>query len=544
MDFVLRRFLTLVVLCLAALGFPAAAAAADATEAALRALLAAGEPRNIGAAGADLQRALAAFYAARGGEPAWRASERWSPHAAAALRALSAAAEEGLDPARYLAPELNRLDALRTPDEVARGDLLLSAAMLAYVWDVRTGRVEPQRRGAGVHVPPVRIDPAEALRAGLAAGDFAAWLASLPPQQPAYARLRDALARYRGLAAMGDWPRFPDGPSLKPGAEESRVPILRRELARLGDLATAQQDAAARVYDPVLETAVRRFQRRHGLADDGVVGPRTRAALDVSPAQRLGQIIVNMERLRWMPPPDERRYLVVNVPAFDLTVFEDGKPLLRMPVIVGRRQRPTPMFYDRMTEVTFLPSWTAPVKIARQDILPKVKADPEYLERNRIKVFQDWSANACEVDPRSIDWASIRPENLVQKFRQEPGPQNALGTIRFTLENDFDVYLHDTPHKELFAKPVRSFSSGCIRVADATALAEFVLKENLYWPRDKIEEAMAGDHTFVVHLVRPVAVQVAYWTAFVEDDGTMEFRDDIYGRDRDLARLLGLREAP
>ena len=215
-----------------------------------------------------------------------------------------------------------------------------------------------------------------------------------------------------------------------------------------------------------------------------------------------------------------------------------------MPVLAGRPSSLTLMFYDRMTEVTFLPSWTAPVKIARRDILPKVKEDPEYLERNRIKVFSDWSANACEVDPRSIDWASVRPETLVQKFKQEPGPQNALGTIRFTLENDFDIFLHDTPHKELFAKPVRGFSSGCIRVADAAALAEFVLKENVNWPRDKIEEAMAGDHTFVVNLTRPVAVQVAYRTAFVEDDGTIEFRGDTYGRDRHLGRVLGLASVP
>jgi murein L,D-transpeptidase YcbB/YkuD len=543
MDLQLRRFLAFAVFCLAVLGGPAIAKA-DGIETALGTLLAAGEPRDLGVADADLRRALAAFYAARGDEPAWRASENWSPHAAAAVRTLAAAGEQGLDPARFLAPELKRLDSLRTPAEVARGDLLLSAGMLAYVRDVRAGQVPPSERGVGVHVPPVKIDPAAVLRAGLAARDFAAWLASLPPQEAAYARLRDALARYRDLAATGNWPRFPDGPSLKPGAEDSRVQILRRQLARLGDLAPAQEVAAARTYDPAVETAVRRFQRRHGLDDDGIVGQRTRAALNVPPAARVDQIIVNMERLRWMPPPREPRYLVVNVPAFDLTAFEDGKPVLRMPVIVGRPSRPTPMFYDHMTEVTFLPSWTAPVKIARRDILPKVKADPEYLERNRIKVFSDWSANACEVDPRSIDWASVRPETLVQKFKQEPGPQNALGAIRFTLENDFDIFLHDTPHKELFAKPVRGFSSGCIRVADAPALAEFVLKENVNWPRDKIEEAMAGDHTFVVNLTRPVAVQVAYRTAFVEDDGTMEFRGDTYGRDRHLGRLLGLRSAP
>ena len=189
----MRRFLALAVLCLAVLG-PPATAKADGIESAVGALLAAGEPRDLGAVDSDVRHALAAFYAGRGDQPAWRASDKWSARAAAAVRTLASAADEGLDPARYLAPELNRLDSLRTPSEVARGDLLLSAGMLAYVRDVRAGQVPSSERGAGVHVPPANIDPAAALRAGLAARDFAAWLAPLPPQDAPYARLRVAPA--------------------------------------------------------------------------------------------------------------------------------------------------------------------------------------------------------------------------------------------------------------------------------------------------------------------------------------------------------------
>ncbi|MGB8274039.1 MAG: L,D-transpeptidase family protein [Alphaproteobacteria bacterium] len=551
----LRRLVPLVFAVFAAL--PCAQARANGEQDALRALLAEGPPSVAGERAARDASELRAFYAARGNRLAWREADRWSKQAAAAVSLLAAAADEGLDPARYAMPPLEPFHGRSGPPgplgprQIAATDARLTAAMLRYIHDIRTGQADPAQRDPELAVAAPTVDAAAWLAMGLEAPDFDAWLASLAPDWPAYRGLRDALPTFRRRAADGDWPLLPRGLNLEPGANDARVSIVRRQLARLGDLNAGDLDAgnlaggesADTVYDPLLETAVLRFQRRHGLAGDGVVGEKTRAALNVAPRARADQIIVNMERLRWQPPLSEPRHLVVNVPAFDVVAVEDGKAFLHMPVIVGRPDRRTPMFDDRITAVTFLPSWTVPRKIARKDILPKVQRDPAFLERQRIKVFEDWGANACEVDPRTIDWTSISPQGLTHRFTQEPGPLNALGRIRFTLGNAFDIYLHDTPNKALFLKDRRAFSSGCIRVADAAALAEFALKGNLYWSRERIEQAMNGESTFVVDLAEPLAIQVTYRTAYIGSDGTMQFRNDIYGRDRALSRILGFGES-
>jgi murein L,D-transpeptidase YcbB/YkuD len=487
--------------------------------------------------------ALRRFYGQRDDKPAWRRDGTWGAEATAAIAALETAEREGLNPRDYLAGEISRLPESATDAEIARADVQLSAAMLRYAGDVRTGRVTPSAVDSDYAVFPERPDVAAMLAEGLAGADFQAWLSSLPPDDTAYRRLREVLATYRQIAAAGPWPRLPDGPTLKAGATGPEIKILRDQLSRLGDMPklgefAGPQDSNAEVLDAGLELAVRHFQSRHGLTADGAVGLRTRAALAVSPQERVATIAVNLERMRWFPHPASGRYVVINTAGFDLTALADGKIASKMPVIVGTVKAATPVFPDEITAVTFMPTWTVPPKIARAEILPKVKRDPDYLAAHNMKVYSGWGADACEVNPNDVDWSSIRPRALAHKFVQQPGESNALGRIRFTIHNEFGIFMHDTPAKNLFGREVRTYSHGCVRVGNAAALAAFVLEGDPDWPPEAIEAAANGSETKTVELRAPVPIEMTYLTAWVDEDGRVQFRPDTYGRDPALGRAL------
>lgn len=477
--------------------------------------------------------ALRRFYEARGDVPAWRRGAEWSPRARLAIAALRGTATDGLEPHDYLAGETGTFP---ESGEAARADVLLSAGMLRYIGDVRAGRVVPAEIDSRDAVHPVRPDAAAVLAEGLRAADFQGWLSSLPPDNAAYRELRAALPVYREMSKDGPWPKLTDGPTLRAGDSGVRVAALRRQLSRLGDLVA--DSGPADQFNAALELAVRHFQRRSGLEVDGLVGMRTRAALNVTPEGRTDTITLNLERLRWFKRPPHGRYVVINTAGFELTAFRDGKLVAKMPVIVGTTKRRTPMFNDTITAVTFMPTWTVPPKIAREEILPKVKRDPGYLAKQNMKVYSGWDAASCEVKPGDVDWKSIRPGTLQHRFVQQPGPTNALGRIRFTLHNDFGIFMHDTPAKLLFGKEVRAYSHGCIRVGDAAALADFVLEGDPDWTPEAVRAAMDGGETKKVDLPQPVPVEVTYLTAWVDEAGTVQFRPDVYGRDPRLLRAL------
>ncbi len=480
---------------------------------------------------------LRKFYASRNGSLAWWRNGAWSDQARQALAVLELADRQGLNPGDYLVEETSHLlDRVDAADAV-RTDALLSAEMLRYIVDVRSGRVVPREVDSDYAVEPVPPDAAAILASGLSASDFAVWLSSLPPADPAYRRLTEALVAYRKIAAAAPWPNLLDGPTLKEGAAGPEVATLRRQLQSLGDL-TSDEQSSATEFDATIEAAVRQFQRRNGLKPDGAVGAQTRAALNVPPGERADQIAANLERLRWFPFATSGRLIVINIGAFELRAFTDAKMVLKMPVIAGKTNWRTPVFPDDVTALTFLPSWTVPPKIARQEILPKVKRNPDYLAKENMKVYSGWGANACEVNPRDVDWKSQRPATLQHKFVQQPGPSNALGLLRFTLHNEFGIFLHDTPAKKLFGQDVRSFSHGCIRVGDAIALAAFVLDGDPDWPPAAIEAAVNGNDTKTVLLQKPVPVEVTYLTAWAEEDGSVQFRRDVYNRDRPLFLAL------
>jgi murein L,D-transpeptidase YcbB/YkuD len=310
----------------------------------------------------------------------------------------------------------------------------------------------------------------------------------------------------------------------------------------MGDLAGAGTPEEPELFDEALESALKAFQRRHGLDPDGAVGAETASALNISAAERQRQLRANLERWRWITQDLGEKYVLVNVADYRVTVYEAGSAVMSMPAIVGRAYRQTPDFSGRMSYITLNPPWNVPPTLAREDILPHIKKDPAYLQKKGIRIFEDWSEGAREIDPGDIDWKQVKPEGLSYKFRQDPGPQNSLGRIMFMFPNKFDVYIHDTPDRGLFTRAARNLSSGCIRVERPLDLAAYVLRDDPAWPMEKIEEAMASGETQIIPLRKNApGVHVLYWTAWLGGDGRIQFRKDIYLRDAALDRALAER---
>lgn len=501
----------LAVLLLAA-GMPSGALSASAAEAAqdglgvaLRGLLAGDDPLKL--AGRTLDRpTLARLYELRGYEPIWAgAPER----ELALIEALAGAAAHGLDPAVFAVPKAR-------PEE---RELLLTDAFLRYAAALAQGRVSSAAIESDWAIPVPRFDPVAALDRA-AGGNPAAVLEALAPSEPGYKGLQAALVRYRAIVASGGWPRVPRVGKLVRGNVSAAVATLRRRLIAEGFLPA---DDTGREFDAALETALKRFQALHGIAVDGQVGHDTYEALNVSAAVRLEQIRDNLERWREMPRQWPATRIEVNVPAAWLTVIEHGVPGLSMRAIVGAEKHPTPVLRAWMNAVLFNPPWNIPDSIVRKEILPKMRHDPHYLDRNHYVYVGAPGRSA---------------------LRQLPGPDNALGRIKFELPNIYNVYLHDTPSHPLFSRVIRTLSHGCVRLEDPRDLALYVLAGGkTSWSLDDIDGAIAEGDTRRVPLAHGIPVYLLYWTAFVDPDGSLEFRDDIYDRDLQLAAAMDARDA-
>jgi len=478
----------------------------------------------------------ARFYERRGRRPAWSDSGVVSRQARGVLDALTRAAEEGLNPEDYPVAAIDSL--LRrgggAPDSLWRLDSLLTRAFFAYGSDVSRGRVSP----ALVHplwtAAPPTTDLIRMLELAIDSGRVAAVLRTLPPPHPGYAGLRLALARYRAVAAGGDWPIVSADSPLASGARGGPVAILRRRLAAEGYAAAAANGEADR-FDTGLEAALREFQERHGLSADGIAGPATQSALNVSAEARAQQIALNLERWRWLPRALGDRYIVVNGAAYTLDVVDSGRPVLSMRAIVGRPDRPTPIASSQVTDAVFRPVWYVPRAIAARELFPLVQRDPGYLAREAIRVFGDSAAGGREIDPATIDWTALTESTFTYQLVQEPGPTNPLGGVKLVFWTPFSVFIHDTPARPLFTERFRAFSHGCVRIEQAADLARYVLPD---WPVDSIEAAMTVGRERRVRLPAAIPVHLVYFTAWSDDAGKVEFRDDAYRWDERLARAL------
>jgi murein L,D-transpeptidase YcbB/YkuD len=489
------------------------------------------------------------FYRARDFRPAWTDNGLVLADAVSFLGALRLVAEDGLDPENYhlaaldsLLAEINAAKQKKgkpvRPEALADLEMLLTDAFLLCGSHLVHGQVNPETLQSEWFVKGRYEDLAAVLEKGLAANDIPGALDSLRPGHAVYRGLKKALREYRALADAGGWPELPPGPKLVKGDRDPRVEALKKMLAVTGDLLEEDGEGDPAFFDDGLERSVKAFQRRHGLEPDGAVGAETATVLNVPAAERLAQLRANLERWRWVTQDLGERYVLVNVADFKVEVVEAGREVLSMPAIVGRAYRQTPEFSGKMTYIEINPAWNVPPKLAREDILPKAKKDPGSLKGNGIRVLENWTEGAPEIDPAAVDWSHVQAESLTYRFRQDPGPHNSLGRIKFMFPNKFDVYLHDTPERGLFSRAVRDFSSGCIRVERPLELAEYVLRDNPEWTRAKILAAIEEQETRVVKLRNPLGVHLLYWTAWLADDGRVQFRKDIYLRDAALYRAL------
>ena len=491
------------------------------------------------------------FYEKRAYKPAWCGEEGIFPRAESLIEVIRESARDGLRPSDYhlinleaLSKEIRQKESERESIDVellVDFELLLTDAFLLLASHLLAGRVNPETLHSEWDVFNPTTDLAAILQSAIETNQIKAVLKTLQPPQPGYRALKEALARYRAISQQGGWPMIPDNTTWHRGDYGVRYYLLRKRLELSGDL-DAAESGYPYLFDDALEKAVRKFQKRHGLNSDGVVGNKTTTALNVPVADRIRQIELNLERWRWIPHELGPKYILVNIADFKLSVVEDRQTLMEMRVVVGRDYRKTPVFSKKMTYMVLNPYWNIPQKIAVEDILPKVKLNRRYLSRQKIKVFKSWRKGAPELDPKAIDWRWLNEENFAFKFRKEPGPKNDLGRIKFIFPNKFAVYLHDTPDRRLFKRSMRGFSSGCIRVEKAMDLATYILRDDQDWSRQKILESIKNSERRVIRLRNPIPVHLLYLTAWVYEDGLLHFRDDIYLRDKPLD--VALKERP
>lgn len=455
------------------------------------------------------------------------------------FKALKEAEQEGLNTKDY---HIERLQTMRgrlqrliadnqslEPAMLATFDLLLTDAFLAYGTHLQSGRFAPERIGGGPHTAQETIHLPDLLSTALATGNTTEALRQLIPPQAGYAQLRTTLAHYRALAARGGWPAILEGAPLRPMERDRRVITLRARLKATGDMTASTQAKDETLYDRDVEQGVRTFQERHGLPLDGVVGEQTLVALNVPVGVRIQQIRQNMDRWRWLPESLGKRHILVNIPDFSLVVMEHDKPQLAMRVVVGLPSWPTPTFSANMTYIVLRPDWGVPYNIAKKEILPRLRQNPGYLSQQNLQAWVAGEDGARRIDPRSVTWSQISSGAV--RFRQEPGPRNPLGDVKFMFPNPYHVYLHDTPSRSLFAKPFRAFSHGCIRLEKPMDLAAYVLRDNKQWTPERVQAVLAKRTSQTVSLPEPIPVHLVYRTAWIDDSGKVQFRPDLYGHD-------------
>lgn len=493
---------------------------------------------------------LRVFYGERLFRPVWSGQDGPFPVGEDVIRELGNADLEGLRPEDYHLSALESLlrelragqvrDAPPNPEKLADLDLLLTDAFLMYASHLLRGKVNPKTLETQWYLQRRKGDPSAPLEAALHSHLIKETLQGLHPPYAGYGRLRQALAHYRSMAERGGWEAIPAGETLRRGDQGPRVAAVRQRLILLGDL---DQDRGGEdgLFDETMECAVKRFQTRHGLASDGIVGIATLTALNVPMWKRASQIQWNMERWRWLPESLGGRYILVNITDFHLEVRDGERRVMRMRAIVGTPYRRTPVFAARMTYLVLNPHWNVPANIVKEELLPEIQKSVEYLRKNNIKIFRNHNGRKAELDPNTVDWSTFNSNGLPFLFRQEAGPSNPLGRIKFMLENEFEVYLHDTPHRQLFTRTARQFSHGCIRIERPMELAEYLLQEDPRWTREALDAALKSEVDKTVRLPKPMDVYILYWTAWVDEDGTVQFREDIYEQDGPLAVALDRR---
>jgi L,D-transpeptidase YcbB len=466
------------------------------------------------------------FYEERGFLPVWTGHEALSVQDV--VEYICNADQEGLNPNNYSLTSLAALyetgyeqgepDREVRAGKMAQADIAVTYALMTYKSHLMNGYARPHWK---VHKD--RTDIEELLHRTGPTGRLNDALRELRPGHDQYEKMREALTRYREIKAQGGWPELQ--------VQTATSTDIAARLAQTGEFDRSPEKASEK---EIIE-ALTAYQVRNGLPKTGKLDRATVAALNVPVEARIRQIEINLERWRWLPRDLGSRYILVNVASFELEAVENGKTVLTMPVVVGKQYQPTPLFSDELSYLVINPSWNIPESIAQEEILPAVLNDSNYLSRNEMEVV---AANGEVVDAGSIDWEDLEPEAFEYRFRQKPGDGNSLGRLKFMFPNEFNVYLHDTPATHLFERRKRDFSHGCVRVGKPVELAEWVLEGQDDWDQQKITATIGGGEETTVKLSETIPVYLLYWTAWVDDDGAVFFREDVYGEDRRLLRAI------
>ena len=505
----------------------ASSAAISATQAAIEKTLAAqpsSDARSL--RGKLVHDEVMEFYATRHFRPAWTQSDAADQRAARVILTLDHAGQQGLRSADYPTGGVPTDEPPQAGRDAAKYDVTLTESLLRYAHDVRDGRVAPDAVYKDVELPPHPFDAAAALDTALRRHDIEAFLAALPPPEPAYRGLVSALARYRAIEAHGGWRRL-----------SAKTAAMRTRLAERLSLEDAALIRLAHPTAAEVKQALMRFQMRNGLDANGKLDAATLRALDVPASYRIKEITANMERWRWMPRGLEARYIRVNVPDQSADFVRDGKVLLHSKAVIGQLKKHdiTPILRTSIVAVVANPPWDIPDDIAAKKILPHLRQNASYLT-TRDMVLKDAPAN--DLSGTAIDWRKVKGDDLPYQIQQKPGKDNGLGRIMLDSPNAFGVYLHDTPAKFLFKLNDRERSHGCVRVEKIDDLASLALAGTSPDPKTALSAALKSDQTQRLTLSEPLPVYMVYWTASVTPDGTVEFRPDRYGRDRPLIARL------
>ncbi|MFD1875356.1 L,D-transpeptidase family protein [Hymenobacter bucti] len=502
------------------------------------------------------------FYRERQFRLGWFKDHELVPQAQTFLNVVAKAKDDGLDPKRYQDNELTKLlaefktvqDSTRRNQLERQIDVNLSGTYFSWASDYYRGVANPRdTKNEAWKVKRNKIKLDRALLTILRERESTYPYYDFAPLHPEYDQLKKALALLRARQQAGGWPTLPATTNLRPGQSSPVVSLLRQRLLGSETEGTVAPAAgpgqalpvvnkepaptAAEAYGPELVNAVKGFQRDAGLPTTGLVNGETLRQLNVPLTTRIDQVILNMERWRWLPKKFEPDYLLVNIPEYKLHVYEQNKEVITMRVIVGKTLNATPVFSDKMEYVVLSPYWNVPFSIIDKEMRPRLVANPQAtLDRLDMEVVKGYGRRATVVDPSTIDWANVTQATFKYTLRRRPGPKNDLGEVKFIFPNSNDIYLHDTPHDELFSQTARNFSHGCVRVEEPVKLATYLLRDYPQWDQTAIQDTIAQRREKYITLKEKLPVYLVYLTAWADADGHVHFRNDIYGHDKALAK--------
>ncbi len=465
----------------------------------------------------------------------WLEKQQLSNKAYDALDFISSSSKQGLEPDNYHYLVLKQLDPSESMLAAQQFDILLTDGLLKLIHDLSVGRLKTTEADPDWFIPQAEFDAIYFLQQALLTKHLRTELDSLIPTSAEYRKLTQALARYQRYVARGGWSQIPQIPSIRPGDSHQQLPVIRARLTFEDSHIPRSDNPDSFQYDAQTQQAVRHFQETHGLKVDGIIGKETIAAMNIQASDRVKQIKIALERRRWMPDELGQQYLFINLANYTLSAVENSHEKLKMRVIVGREKRQTPSFSSQMDRVVVNPYWNVPRKLAVKDLLPKQQEDFNYFYSHNIRVFTRENGQKIEQDPYLVDWHALTQNNFPYTLRQDPGKQNALGIVKFLFPNQWAIYLHDTNHKKLFARSTRSLSSGCIRVEDPIALANFSLADR-YKPKT-ILEMIESKENRGRKVTKSLSIYAVYFTVWM-DDNEVNFSPDVYQRDKRMAKSL------